>query len=230
MNYNELQKIIIDSLKNNQAWNRAISLDIEADLRTLDDPKKPILSISLARRDGNNIDIQKFILDNETVEEEVNIFDQFGSFCEEVRPLVILGYGISRFDLPVLLVKMRQLDNLFQQSGRYNSGYWAFRETLTSSYVLDMINPVRFEIARFDGSTAKFRSLEYAISHKRFQHLPFRKAKNIVSDLSRGSKEKKWEIIYDLWKNDRDSFIEYIEGDVHDTLLLAEELFSVKSY
>lgn len=229
MNYNDLQKIVIDSLKNNQSWNRAISLDIEADLRTLDDPKKTILSISLARRDGNKIGIEKFILDNETVEDEAKIFNQFGSFCEAVKPLVIMGYGISRFDLPVLLVKMRQLDNMFLQSGRYQPGYWAFRDAITRSYILDIINPVRFEIARFDGSTPKFVSLETAIAHKRFQHLPFKKTKNIVSDLVNDSTENKWNVIYRLWKEGRDSFTRYIEGDVHDTLLLAEEIFGVKS-
>lgn len=229
MNYDDLQQLITNFLKNNQAWNRAVSLDIEADLRILDEPKKIILSISTARRDGDKIDIQKFVLNDETVEDEVRIFNEFGSFCERFRPLVFIGYGIGRFDLPVLLVKMRQLDNMFRQDGKYQSGYWAFRDAITRSYVLDMINPVRFEVAKFDGSTPKFISLENTIAHKRFEHLPFLRTKNIVSTMTNTSTDNKWDVIYNLWKNNRNSFNQYVEGDVHDTLLLAEELFSIKS-
>lgn len=229
MNYEDLQRVITNSLIENQAWGRAISLDIEADLRILDDPTKIILSISTARRDGNKIDIQKFVLNNENIEDEVRIFNEFGSFCERLRPLVFIGYGIGRFDLPVLLVKMRQLDNMFRQGGKYQSGYWAFRDAVTRSYVLDMINPVRFEIARFDRDTPKFISLENTIAHKRFEQLPFMRTKNIVSDMMKDLTKDKWNVIHGLWKNNRESFNKYIEGDVHDTLLLAEELFNTNS-
>lgn len=227
MNYDDLQQNIVKVLQENQAWSRAISLDIEADLNTLGDSSKNILSISTARRDGERIDIRKFILNEETVMDEVRLFNEFGDFCQKFRPLVLLGYGISGFDLPVLLVKMRKLDETFKKDGRYHPGYWAFRDAITRSYVLDMINPVRFEVARFDNSKASFLSLEKAISHKRFEKLPFMKTKNIVSDLT-STGMNKWDVIHNLWKNNKVDFNQYIEGDVHDTLLLAEELFNVK--
>ena len=142
VNYENLQKHIVEFLKSNHLWYRAVSIDIEADLRTLDDPEKIILSISTARRVNNRIDIKNFIIEEETPEEEIRIFNEFGSFCEEVRPLVLVGFGNSRFDIPLLLLKMRRLDNLFKQNGIYQSGYWAFRDALTRSYILDVINPV----------------------------------------------------------------------------------------
>ena len=230
MNYEELERLNVNFLKDNQAWNRAVSLDIEADLTTLDDPKKIILSISTARRNEDEIDIQKFVINDETTEEEARIFNEFGSFCQRFRPLIFIGYGIGRFDLPILLIKMRQLDEEFKQSGRYNSGYWAFRDAMVRSYVVDMINPVRFEIAKAENSPPRFVSLEYAITHKRFERLPFRRTKNIVSQMTNNSTMNKWDAIRNLWQNNRESFNQYIEGDVHDTLLLAEELFDVKKF
>jgi len=227
MNHNNLQHAITNFLKQNNAWDRAVSLDIEADLRTLDDPSKIILSIATARRNGNAIDIQKFVLNEETVEGEGRIFSEFGTFCERHRPLIFIGYNIMRFDLPILLVKMRKLDETFKREGKYLPSYWAFRESLGRSYFLDMMDPVRFEIADFDNATPKIISLENAIAHKRFEHLPFKNTKGIVSNMISSGMDK-WTAVYNLWKNNRSSFEPYIEGDVHDTLLLAEELFNVK--
>lgn len=227
MNYEDLQNIIVGSLKENNSWNRAISVDIETSLDVLDGSKTPLLSISVARRNDGKVEIEKFILQRETPEDEARLFNEFGNFCQKIRPLVMIGYGIGRFDLPVLSLKMRQLDNMFRQEGKYNPGYWAFRDALTRSYVLDMINPVRFEVGRVDQSAPSMLSLEKAIDHKRFQHLPFKRTKNIVSNLINSSTNK-WDVIYNLWKINRNSFNQYVEGDVHDTLLLAEELFNVK--
>jgi len=229
MNHDNLQRLVTEFLKENQVWNRAISLDIEADLRILDDPKKIILSISTARRHEGKIDIQKFVLNDETLEEEEKIFNEFASFCARSKPLVFIGYNIMRFDLPVLVLKMRQLDEKFKKSGKYQPEYWAFREALGRSYFLDMIDPIRFEIAKYDNVSPKFISLENAISHKRFSHISFMRTKNIVSNITNNSTTNKWDTIYNLWKSNRESFNKYIEGDVHDTLLLAEELFNIKS-
>jgi|SRR6185312_2982511 len=226
MNHNNLQRLVTGFLKENQIWNRVISLDIEADLRILDDPNKTFLSISTARRTENRVDIQKFVLNAETLEEEVKIFNDFTSFCSRSNPLVFIGYNVIGFDLPVLVLKMRQLNEKSKQSGKYRPNYWAFIEVLGKSYFLDMMDPIKSEIAKFDNASPRFISLENAISHKRFSHIPFMRTKNIVSDITNNSTINKWDAIYNLWKNDKNSFNKYIEGDVHDTLLLAEELFN----
>jgi DNA polymerase elongation subunit (family B) len=116
LNYDELQRNIVGYLRGNQAWSRAISLDIEADLKTLDNPSKIILSLSLARRNGNEIEITNFIVDEETEEQETStIIGDFGAYCERLRPLVLIGYGITKFDLPVLILKMKRLDCKFKR-------------------------------------------------------------------------------------------------------------------
>jgi len=102
--------------------------------------------------------------------------------------------------------------------------YWAFRDALTRSYILDIAHPVRFAIANHDNTNPKFVTLEFALTHPRFKHLPFKNSKGIVSNIG----GDKWEKIHDLWKKDRRNFIRYIEGDVHDTLLLAEDIFEIR--
>jgi len=223
VDYENLQKHIVEFLKLKNIWHRAVSIDIEADIRTFDDPQKIVLSISTARRINNRIDIKNFIVNNESREEEIRMFNEFGDFCKEVRPLVLIGFGNSMFDIPLLLVKMRQWENLIRQDGVYTSAYWAFRDALTRSYVLDAINPVRFEIAKYNNSSPKFISLEHAILHPLFNHLQFRNCKNIISKTD----GNKWEVIRNLWEIDRKKFIQYIEGDVHDTLLLVEHIFKI---
>src|SRR6185312_10263473 len=138
------------------------------------------------------------------------------------NPLVFIGYNVIGFDLPVLVLKMRQLNEKSKQYGKYRPNYWAFIEVLGKSYFLDMMDPIKSEIAKFDNASPRFISLENAISHKRFSHIPFMRTKNIVSDITNNSTINKWDAIYNLWKNDKNSFNKYIEGDVHDTLLLAE--------
>lgn len=228
MNYDDLQITVVEYLQRNQAWSRAITLDIEADLEILKDPSRIILSLSAANRNVNEIEINNFILDGETEEQEIDIFYKFADYCQEKRPLLVIGYGITDFDLPILLLKMRQFDNKFKKEGRYVPSYWAFRDTLRRGYFLDLVDPVRFEIGRVDNSSPKFVSLEKALSHSRFQHLPFKNTKGIVSDLENGTGRNKWEVIHHLWKNQRSEFIKYIEGDVHDAHLLAEEIFGIK--
>lgn len=228
MNYDDLQKTVIGSLKDTKTLDRVVSVDIEASLSTFENPQQQVLSISTARRIDGKVDIKKFILESETSDDEARIFNEFGTFCQEVKPLVMLGYGSSRFDLPILMLKIRTLDNQFRKDGRYQPGYWAFREAIGRGYFLDMIDPVRFEIARVDKSSPSMISLEKTIAHKRFGHLPFMRTKNVVSDLITGSGMNKWDAIHGLWKDDRKSFNQYIEGDVHDTLLLAEDLFGIK--
>lgn len=227
LHYIDLQKWIIDFFRNNRAWDRAISLDIEADLRVLNNPSeayKYILSISVARRVKENIEIRNFILNYESIEDKVRVLNEFGSYCKEIRPLMLIGYGISRFDLPILLFKMRQLDNIFELQRVYSKEYWAFRDTITQSYILDIINPVRFVIAKHDNARPSFKPLEAIITHPLFSSLPFRNNKQIISN---SSGHEKWNIIYELWKNNREDFVKYIEGDSYNTLLIAEELFNM---
>lgn len=228
VNHQDLQQNVVDYLVRQGAWNRAVSLDIEADLKTLEDPKKPILSISVSNRVEGEVRTNNMILESETPEGELKLMAQLGEFTQSVRPLVLIGYNISRFDQLILSLKIRQLDTLFRQAHQYSSAYWSLRETLGRSYFLDVIDPVRFAVAEADGTSPSMISLEKALQHKRFSHLPFVASKQVVSDLQATKSMDKWQAIHYLWQSDRPRFTSYITGDSHDTLLLAEDLFGVK--
>lgn len=227
VNHADLQQFIVDYLVKQGAWNRAVSLDIEADLKTLDEPGKPILSVSVSRRVPKGVETTNMILEEETRLGELELVKKLANFCMEVRPLVIIGYNINRFDLLVLSLKIRQLDVLFQQTRQYSAAYWAMRETLGRSYFLDLIDPVRFEVAGMDGTSPRMISLEEALQHRRFANLPLLRTKHVLSEARAKTNLDVWEAIRHLWKNDRKQFESYISGDSHDTLLLAEDLFEV---
>jgi hypothetical protein len=224
-----MQRHVVDWMLKNDDWHRAVSVDIEIPLGALDDPKRIALSVAVARRTHNGIEIRKFVLDEETIDDEARVFRELGNAFQQIRPLLLIGFNISRFDQPVLCLKLRQLENLFKQERRYEPWYWALRETIGRSYVLDMMDPVRFEIAKHDRGRPKFVKLEDAIAHPMFRHLPFKNSKSIVSGRMVPSQDDtKWAVIHGLWEKDRNLFEQYIEGDVHDTLLLTEDIFCSK--
>jgi hypothetical protein len=228
MSHDDLATAIVEWLRKKDIWHRAVSLDIEGDLGMLERPEKMPLSITIARRTRNEIEIRPFVLKDETIESEIGLASELGTAFQEIQPLLLIGYGIGRFDAPVLSLKLRKLETMLKTDGKFPDWYWALRQAITRSYVLDMMDPVRFELGRHDGTGPKFVDLEHAICHRRFKHLPFMKTKHLVSSrMNQGGREakSKYEVIYDLWKNDRRSFEKYVKGDVHDTLLIAEDLF-----
>ncbi|MGB9023819.1 MAG: hypothetical protein WCC94_10350 [Candidatus Bathyarchaeia archaeon] len=219
MSYIDLSRHVVDWLLKIGQWGRAVSVDIEADLATLDKPTRIPLSVAVARRTNKQIEVKKFILNEETTADEVRTVSELGTELQRIRPLAMIGWNIRQFDQMILGLKLRQLDNLFKQKKeKPEPWYWALRDAFVGSYVLDVMDPCKFEIG-----AAK---LEDAIAHPRFQHLKFKNTKHIVSSRMKANQSRtKWDVIHDLWKNDRKLFEQYIEGDVHDTLLIAEDLF-----
>jgi hypothetical protein len=227
LNHDDLQRNIVGYLVSQGAWDRAVSLDIEADLKTLEEPRKPILSISIARRVNGQVETRNLILESETLEAEMKLMGDLATLFQQLRPLVIMGYGLNSFDHPILTLKQIQLDAIFERNHSYTPAYWYLREVLSRSYFLDVIDPVRFEVAKFDSAKPRFLGLEQAMKHPRFAHLPFRGKKSIVSDLMTSRGMNKWDAIHYLWQNDRPNFEEYITGDSYDTLLITEDLFGM---
>lgn len=93
MNYDDLQKIIIGSMRDAKTLDRMVSVDIEADLGTFDNPRQPVISISTARRVDGRIDIKKFVLEEETPEDEARIFNEFGGWkmvIGKIRPITYM--------------------------------------------------------------------------------------------------------------------------------------------
>jgi hypothetical protein len=229
VNHSDLATSVVGWLLQVNQWHRAVSIDIEGSLEMLDDPTKILLSVSIARRTNGRIEIKKFILNEETSADEARIFSELGTEFQRIRPLALIGYNNGRFDQVVLGLKLRQLEELFKRERKYEAWYWALRETVARSYVLDMMDPVRFEMATYDNAPPKIPQLENVLQHPRFKHLGFRNTKEIVSGRMKAQSRPKWDVIHDLWKSERKLFEQYIEGDVHDTLLLSEEIFVPKA-
>ena len=75
-----------------------------------------------------------------------------------------------------------------------------------------------YQILKYNG----YRKLDEAIYSNEFKELPLLRTKNIVPR----SGEEKAKEIYRLWKEDRNNLKKYNKGDVHDTLLIAENFLS----
>lgn len=229
MFFRDFHKSIINTIKSDY-YSRIISIDIEGSLKLLEDKNEKLLSVSTARRLDKFIEIKKFIVNNESEKDEVELLTNLGFYLGNIKPLILVGYNIHRFDLLVLLNKLRSLENSFRQGNvKLPKEYWNLRDAFTNSFILDVMDHVKFEIAdRSDGILQPI-TLEKAINHPLFSHLPFKNTKHIVTNMIKNpdDKNEKWEIIHTLWKDNRHLFEEYIEGDVHDTLLIAEDIFKI---
>jgi hypothetical protein len=102
--------------------------------------------------------------------------------------------------------------------------YWALKDAATRAYVLDMLHPLRYALAEHDNATPKYKSLADVVAHARFEKVALMRRKQLAQG---ESQEHKGKIIYDLWRAHSPDFARYLEGDVHDVLLLAEELYGV---
>ncbi len=109
---------------------------------------------------------------------------------------------------------------------RFPPEYWALKDALTRSYILDIMHVARFAIAKQDNTTPKYLSLEKVIGHPMFAEVPLMRKKHLAGEV----KEEKGKKIYEMWKNKDPHLSEYLNADVHDTLLIAERLFQVKGF
>lgn len=210
-----------------------ISLDIEASLDIRYRPKKEkMLSLSVARRADSKIQVKNFIRNSKGSEFE-EILEPFGKYCmRRTRPLVIVGYNIISFDLPVLMEKLELWNKRLKSMGNNDKNYWCLRDAFGKAYVIDIMWAVREEMHKDSGRSAqRLPSLEEAIRYfsSRPNHPDFKNTKGILDEAARRCgelcKSDKWEVIKYLWRKEQKNFKDYIEGDAHDTLLLAEMLF-----
>jgi hypothetical protein len=218
LNYQDLSRYAVERVVTSGNSDRIVSLDLETKVvngRFLS--SELVLSASLSRRLRNgSIDSRVITLDEETVESEGVLFRRLDQELRAVRPLVVIGFNIGSYDLPLLTTK------LVDSKGKYGDIFWAVRDCCSRSLVVDLIDPVRFELAKVDGSSPKFVSLEEVLSHPRFQKLPLARKKHLVGG---GNTADKGARIYEMWKTRRSEFEEYALGDSHDVLLIFEELY-----
>jgi len=248
--YNEFTAAAVEAVRSHHAWHRVVSIDLETKIEKKTDflTGERLLAIGLARRTGNEVEIKTFRLKDESDGAEIELLYEAARWLAPVRPLILLGYNIAGYDYPLLNMKLKWHDDLLRaqvpdarfaaQNGapsslRLEAGgkkpifpreYWALKDALTRSYVLDMMHPLRYAIAEHDRTTAKYKSLSDVVSHARFEKVALMRRKHLAAGTDQ---EHKGKVIYDMWRTHDPNFERYLEGDVHDVLLLAEELFGV---
>lgn len=232
-NYEELSGAAIDAIKSHSAWHRVISIDLETKITKKDDflTGERILAVGVSRRLDSGIETKIFRLKEETDEAELALLYETARYMQEARPLVLLGYNISGYDFPLLCLKLKWHDDFLRRASAgakpvFPREYWALKDALTRTYILDLMHPLRFEIALHDNTTAKYKSLADVVAHQRFAALPLMRRKELAA--SNGT-EGKGARIYEMWKSKNPDFEKYLEGDVNDVLLLAECLYNINA-
>ena len=216
MNYHhgDLANAIIEWVVRTQNLERILALDLEA--KVLEEngflTNETILCVSLARFLNGKIQNKLILLKEEDSKSEAKLLAQLNDFLLETRPLVLVGFNLCGYDIPLLNLKLREYPNPI---------HWGIKDTIERSFHLDMKHPIRFELAKYSNDGPKMFSLGKAVEHPRFKHLPLMRTKSLVSQTI-GSKGLE---IYNMWKSDKRNFTAYAKGDANDVLLMFKELF-----
>ena len=231
--YEEMSKATVEAIKSHNCWHRVVSIDLETKIMKKDDflTGERILAVGVARRLDAGIETRMFKLKEETDEAELALLYETARYMADAHPLVLLGYNISGYDFPLLCLKLKWHDDFLRRASSgakpvFPREYWALKDALTRTYVLDLMHPLRFAIAAHDKATAKYKSLADVVAHPRFATLPLMRRKELASS---DSPEGKGARIYEMWKVKNPDFEKYLEGDVNDVLLLAECLYGIGS-
>ena len=234
LGYDELASSLVETIRSRGEWHRVVSIDLETKIEKKTDflTGERLLAIGLARRAGADVEIRTFRLKDESDDAEIELLYEAARWLAPVKPLLLLGYNIAGYDYPLMSMKLKWHDDLLRARMPEGSGqkpvfpreYWALKDALTRAFVLDMMHPLRFAIAQHDNATPKYKSLADVVAHARFEKLALMRRKQLAQGTDT---ENKGKVIYDLWRNHDPNFERYLEGDVHDVLLLAEEMYGV---
>jgi len=91
------------------------------------------------------------------------------------------------------------------------SEFWKIVDFIESAVHIDLYHILKYK---------RYRKFEEALNSSEFAGLPLKKTKSIVTENRKGKALE----IYNLWKRNKENLKNYIEGDVHDALLIAEKL------
>jgi len=217
MNYHhgDLAEAVVKWLIETGNVERALSIDLETKVLNEDEflTGELILCVSLAYFANRKVCKKVLVLEEENLQSEGKLLSAFDDFLLQMRPLVLIGYNLCGYDIPLLNLKLRMhLERI----------YWGIKDTIERCFPIDMKHPIRFELARYSSDGApKILPLSKVVAHERWAELPLMRTKNLVSN----TVGKKGREIYQMWKKDREEFVKYAEGDANDVLLIFEELF-----
>lgn len=213
--HGDLAEAVVTWIAESDCLEKVLSIDLETKVLKKEDflTGEPILSVSLAYFEDGKTCKKVIVLEDENLEAEGRMFDELETFLSQKRPLLLLGYNLCGYDIPLIHLRLRKHPERI---------YWVIQDTIDRSFLLDMKHPIRFELAKYaqDGKP-KILPLAKVVKHERWDGLPLMRTKNIVSE-TQGDKGCE---INRLWKDDREKFLRYTEGDANDILLIFRELF-----
>ncbi len=217
MRYEDLQIYLLRLLKS--FWNRVLALDIETHVveqRYLENDR--ILAVGIARRvsgdllDSDGIEVKTIFLEDDTDDSEIELLKKLGAELSRIKPLCVVGYGIRQYDIPLLAIKKQRYGNLMKQFREF----WKLVDLIESAVHIDL-----YHILKYKG----YRKFDDVVHSVEFAMLPLKRTKSIIAK----ERAEKAHEIYRLWRENREKLEEYVEGDVHDSLLIAEKLLQEAS-
>jgi DNA polymerase elongation subunit (family B) len=214
LNYGDLENKVVEWVNETGSLDRVLCIDLETKVlvgKFLTNER--VLAISLAYTLGHKIESRVIVLKEDDDESEVVLLEEFDRFLLGTRPLVLIGFNLTGYDVPLLNMKLQK----YKQHKM-----WGINDAVGRCYILDMKHPIRFELAKFSGSP-KFVSLKDVVNHKRFASLPLMRSKNVLISANKG------EEIFELWEKNGDVFKNYAEGDARDVFLIFLNLFELGS-
>jgi len=211
--HGDLANTVVQWIVKTGNLDRVVAIDLETRVLKADGflTGETILCASLARFLDGKIDSKLIILKEESEEGEAKLLGELDHYLLEVRPLVLVGYNLCGYDIPLLNLKLRQFPSPI---------HWGIKDAIERSFCLDMMHPVRFELSRFSNGP-KILPLHKVVEHSRFRHLPLMRTKKLVPQ-NAGNKGL---AIYNMWRSATGNFRAYAKGDVNDVMMLFDELF-----
>lgn len=207
---------IVRTLVEGNGVDRILSIDLETLIRNQNDflTDERIIAVSVSYFEDGDMKTDLMLAQNDSRQEEDRLLDQLDSFVQAFRPILIIGYNQSGYDLPLLRLKMRKRPFARQ--------LWNLKYYLSVSYCLDMMPVISDFLGSLDGDY-KYRKLSEVVKHDSFAHLELERKKELVL------KENKniGEVIEELWRSGSSDFVEYCRGDTRDVLSIFMDIFKV---
>lgn len=191
---------------------RILSIDLETLIDSPDDflNGERIIAVSLSY--GHfPFSTEVYIAKDDTEYSEKEILKRLDRFLGEYRPNVIIGYNHTGYDIPLIQSKTRTYP--------YADQLWNFKYYCGTAIVTDMMYVIAEDLESVEDF--RIRKLRDVVSHPRYADLNLRRTKEIVNinGMNVG------QAIRHLWKNERDKFLEYCQGDTEDVLSIFYHIF-----